>query len=126
MPDPSGRQRLGTFGEGHARRHLEAKGYVFVKANWRRSSGEIDLVMLDGRYLVFVEVKTRRGDPAGRAEESISDAQAERLMAMAELYVEEHPETDGLIWRCDLVAVTLDASGRVRSVQHYPNAIVTG
>ncbi len=126
MPGPSGRQRLGAFGEGHARRFLESQGYTFVESNWRRTNGEIDLVMQDSTYLVFVEVKTRRGEPAGRAEESLSDTQAERLLAVAEQYVEEHPEHASGIWRCDLVAVALDSSGRVRSVRHYQNAIVTG
>lgn len=126
MPTPSAKQRLGAFGESHARRFLEAQGYTFIESNWRRKTGEIDLVMQDGVYLVFVEVKTRRGEPAGRAEESLSDAQSERLLAMAEHYLDEHPDYFGVIWRCDLVAVTLDTSGRVRSVRHYPNAIVTG
>lgn len=126
MPGANRRQRLGAFGEGHARRFLEARGYTFVEANWRTSGGEIDLVLRDGPHLVFVEVKTRRGERAGRAEEAVSAEKAERMMATAERYVVEHPEVEDLIWRCDIVAVTLDAGGRVRSVQHYPNAVVTG
>ena len=56
------RQGLGTAGESHARRHLEGQGYQFVTANWRCPFGELDLVMRDSDMLVFVEVKTRRGD----------------------------------------------------------------
>jgi putative endonuclease len=129
MPPPSGpsrRQRLSAFGEGHARRYLEARGYEFVEANWRKSGGEIDLVLRFGSELVFGEVKTRHGEQTGRAEDSVTEAQAERMLATAEQYIAEHPEFEDVIWRCDIVAVTLDAGGRVVSVKHYPNAVVTG
>ena len=126
MPAPDRRQRLGAFGEGHARRFLEARGYQLLDANWRKRGGEIDLVFRDGPNLVFVEVKTRHGERTERAEESLSSAQAGRMLDTAELYVMEHPEVQHLIWRCDIVAVTLDASHRVISVRHYANAVVTG
>jgi Holliday junction resolvase-like predicted endonuclease len=45
-------------------------------------------------------------------------------LAAAEWYLAEHPELDDLIWRIDLVAITLDASGAVRRLTHVPNAVV--
>jgi len=126
MPGPSARRRLGTFGEGHARRFLEARGYKLIEANWSVRGGEIDLVMRDGNELVFVEVKTRHGEGAGRAEEAISTAKGARLLVLGEQYLMAHPDTGDVIWRCDLVAVTLDGSHRVVSVHHYANAVVSG
>src|SRR5690242_1385359 len=54
------RQHLGRTGEDLALAHLERLGYALVARNHRTRWGEIDLVVHDGRALVFVEVKTRR------------------------------------------------------------------
>lgn len=54
-----GRKRLGGEGEDAAARFLEALGYGLVERNYRCRYGEIDLIMLDGDVVVFVEVKLR-------------------------------------------------------------------
>jgi putative endonuclease len=82
--------------------------------------------MREDDALIFVEVKTRRGDRAGRAEESISPAKARRLLNAAEWFVAEHPDLDGLIWRIDLVAITVNAQDQVDRWTHIRNAVVTG
>jgi putative endonuclease len=123
---PTPRRRLGSQGEGHARRYLESRGYQLLRANWHCAAGELDLVMRDGNEIAFIEVKTRRGEGAGRAEEAISVAQGRRLLAAAEWFLAEHPELDDLIWRIDLIAITLGAGGLVRRVTHLPNAVVAG
>jgi putative endonuclease len=119
------RRQLGDFGEGHARRHLEAKGYRFVTAGWRCPRGEIDLVMLSPTEdeVVFVEVKTRRGEAMGRAEEAVGRTKTRRLIAAAEAFLDEHRAYADRIWRVDLVAITLDRAGVVRRVSHVENAI---
>ncbi|HEU5434457.1 MAG TPA: YraN family protein, partial [Thermomicrobiales bacterium] len=86
------RANLGAGGETYARRWLEARGGAFVAANWRCAVGEIDLVMRDGAELVFVEVKTRRGERSGRAEEAVTPAKARRLLASGAAFVAAHPE----------------------------------
>lgn len=123
---PTPRRRLGSQGEGHARRYLEGRGYAFLAANWHCAAGELDLVMRAGDEIVFVEVKTRRGELAGRAEEAISAAQQRRLLAAAEWFLAEHPDLEDLIWRIDLVAITLGPGGVVQRVTHVANAVVTG
>lgn len=117
------RRGLGTAGEGHARRHLEAKGFGYVESNWRCRSGELDLVMRDGDEIVFVEVKTRRGEAMGTAEAGVSPAQTRRLLRAAGLYIALHPDIGDPVWRIDLVAITLDPSGAVSRLSHISNAI---
>jgi putative endonuclease len=119
------RRRLGENGEAVARRHLEARGLTFVTRNWHCRAGELDLVMLDGDVLVFVEVKTRNGERAGRAEEAISPSKARKLLAAGEWFVADHPKYQDLAWRCDLVAITIGRDGTAR-IDHYVNAIVEG
>ena len=67
-----GRRRLGAFGERLAAAHLEAKGYRIRARNYRCREGEIDIVAQDGDTLVFVEVRTRRGDALGGPAESVT------------------------------------------------------
>ncbi|MGI9252428.1 MAG: YraN family protein [Thermomicrobiales bacterium] len=124
--NPTPRSQLGASGEAHARAFLESRGYVFIAANWRCAAGELDLVMHHASELVFVEVKTRRGEQAGRAEDAISPAKARRLLASGEWFVASHPEWQDAIWRVDLVAITLGAHGEVIRATHVENAIVSG
>jgi putative endonuclease len=120
------KQVLGRGGEDLARTYLEGLGYSFVTANWRTRSGELDLVMRERDVLVFVEVKTRRGEGAGRAEEGISPAQARRILTTAELFVMKHPDLQMSAWRVDLVAVTYERGANPARITHWPDAVVTG
>ena len=59
------RKTLGQRGEKEAARHLQRLGYKILARGRRLASGELDLVALDGRTIVFVEVKTRTSQDAG-------------------------------------------------------------
>lgn len=124
MPDD--RKPIGSAAEEHARSYLEGKGYAFRHANWRFGHGELDLVMEDGDELVFVEVKARRSETAGRAEEGIGRKQQGILLRTGELYTQHVPGADGKYWRIDLVAISLGYDGDVREITHYQNAVVIG
>lgn len=50
---------LGKKGEQLAVRYLKKKGYKILEKDLRLRSGEVDIVAMDGVYLVFIEVKTR-------------------------------------------------------------------
>ena len=120
------RQVLGVTGEGLARRHLEQRGYRFVAANWRRTYGELDLIMRDGDVLVFVEVKTRSGERLVTAEESLTAAQARRLLLAAQSFLAQRADLAGLFWRIDFVAVTLAPTGAVSRLTHIVDAVRSG
>lgn len=126
MPPRASKDDVGRIGERHARLKLEALGYRFVASNWHCQSGELDLIMLDGDELVFVEVKTRRGERAGRADDAVSAAKARKLLLAGECFVSEHAEHQDRIWRVDLVAITIAPGSGIVTVNHYINAVVTG
>lgn len=109
-----------------AQTYLEALGYHFVDRNWHCAAGELDLIMLDGEELVFVEVKTRRGERSGRADEAVSASKATKLLGAAEWYLFQHAEHQSRIWRCDLIAITIMSTTQPPRVSHYVNAIVAG
>jgi putative endonuclease len=116
------RKRLGDFGERVAKAHLEAKGYRILTTNFRTRECQVDIVAQQGDVVAFVEVKTRRGDAMGSAAEAIDSRQAERLLLAADLFAEDRSDLpEGR--RIDLIAIDLDRSGRVLSVQHIESAV---
>jgi putative endonuclease len=124
---PGGRQRLGDAGERYAERLLAERGWRVLDRKWRGSLGEIDLIAeSDDGALVFVEVKTRRGEGRGAAEEAISPEKAERLLALGEEYVAADPSLWNRPWRVDLIAITLGPRGEVARVSHIVNACEAG
>lgn len=117
-----GRKKLGDWGESLAAEHLAAKGYEIVERNWRCRQGEIDIVAWAGLQLVFVEVKTRRGQVMGSPEEGLTQRKSQRLVQLAGQYVAQlEREVD---WRIDLVAVEVDRQGRLVRCDHIPNAVL--
>ncbi len=97
-----------------------------MAANWRRPYGELDLIMRDGNVLVFVEVKTRSSERVVTAEESLTAAQARRLLRGAQYFLAEREELANLYWRIDLIAITLTPTGAVSRLTHIVDAVRSG
>jgi putative endonuclease len=116
------RRSLGDFGERVARAHLEAKGYRVLATKFRVREGEVDIVAERDGVVAFVEVKTRRGDAMGAAVEAIDARKGRRLLLVADAFAQQHPELPAGR-RIDLIAIDLDAGGRVVSVQHIESAV---
>lgn len=118
----NGRKKLGKWGESVAAHHLEAKGYTIVARNWRCTLGEIDLVARADDLFIFVEVKTRRGLAMGSPEEALTAVKAQKLLKLAAFYIAENDlDVD---WQIDLVAVELDATGKLLRCEHIPQAVL--
>lgn len=115
------RQDSGRTGEMLAARYLEREGFQIVARNVRIRSGELDLVARDGAETVFVEVKTRIGDGDLAPDAAVTSVKLERLGRLAELYLRDvgTPDAD---WRVDVVAIVLERSGRVVSIDHLRGA----
>ena len=68
------KRRAGDAGERKAEQFLKRNGLKFVARNWHCRHGEIDLVMFDGEYLVFVEVRLRTPRGFANSAESVPAA----------------------------------------------------
>lgn len=112
---------LGARGEAAARSYLQRRGYTIEAVNYRCRWGEVDIVASHGGVLVFVEVRTRRGQSFGSPQESITPRKRERLILTAQHYLQEH-DIDGH-WRIDLVAIEADGRGVVRRIEQVENAV---
>ena len=120
MTTPQG--RLGQWGEEHARRRLETRGYTITTTNYRSRWGEVDIVARLNDEFIFVEVKTRRGTAYGSPEESITATKSQRLIATAQDYLQKN-DSEQAPWRIDVVSIHLDESGKLLELEHFENAV---
>jgi putative endonuclease len=101
LPDP--RRATGRAAEALAVEHLRALGYAIVATNWRTRFGEIDVVARDRDTVVVVEVRSRRTAAFGSAADSVGPRKRQRLVRMAEAYLQQHaPRANA---RIDVVTV---------------------
>jgi putative endonuclease len=112
------RQLLGRLGEETARKYLEEKGFVFEEANFRTKNGEIDLIMLDGKQLVFIEVKTRKSALFGHGVEAVNRVKQTKIRSVAMQYLQKRKSPAGI--RFDVVVLTY--SGQELDILHIPAA----
>lgn len=112
------RSEIARRGEDAAAAYLERCGMTVQDRNWRTSSGEIDIVARDGETLVFVEVKTRRSERAGTAEEAVSLTKQRRIARLADAYLRTLPAGEALDVRFDVVAIRVLAPDRAL-LRHY-------
>ncbi|MCB1371703.1 MAG: YraN family protein [Rhodobacteraceae bacterium] len=103
----------GIAAEEIAERLYRAEGAELVARRWRCPEGEIDLILRSGGWLVFVEVKARRGH--GEAAASISPAQWRRIGAAASRYLAE--ATDGSV-PCRFDVVLVDRGGVAERIEN--------
>ncbi|WP_193140541.1 MULTISPECIES: YraN family protein [unclassified Meridianimarinicoccus] len=92
-------------------------GYLMRDRRWKRRGGEIDLVMSDGKTVVFIEVKKARS--FAQAAESLRPAQMRRLTRTAQTYLGQLPGGQDTDCRFDVALV--DDVGRVEIL---PNAFI--
>jgi putative endonuclease len=119
MPANNGKLLLGKEGERLAERFLEKKGYRLLERNYRCTAGELDLVVLDRRVIVFVEVKTRRGHGFGTPFEAVEFRKQRKIIQAAQFFLAEKglQQRDA---RFDVVGVSW--VGREPVVEHIENA----
>jgi putative endonuclease len=118
----SGNNLLGKKGEDAAARRLTAMGYAILARNVRTPSGELDLVAQAGEFLVFVEVKARRGRGHGLPEEAITPRKRKHLLESAQRYLQETGWTDRP-WRIDVVAIEYNPAGALERIEVFENAV---
>ena len=87
-----GRNNLsGAWGETVAAEYLRKKRYKLLAAGYRCRFGEIDLIACDRKYLIFVEVKTRKDGDFALAREFVDARKQARLRSTAEMYLSQNP-----------------------------------
>jgi putative endonuclease len=123
---PSRPPNPGKQGERLATRFLRKQGYRIVATNLDEGFGEIDIVAVDRRVLVFVEVKTWMRPADGSPAQAVDLDKQKRMTRAALAYMKRHHLLQSAA-RFDVVAVVLnpitaDAKRSTPSIQHFVNA----
>jgi putative endonuclease len=117
---PQDTAELGRWGENQACRFLQGKGFTTIARNWRFGKGELDLIMADGRAIVFVEVKSRTDEDFAPAKISITAKKKRTLLRTAKCFLRKYKISDRPL-RFDVVTVILDGADKPE-IKHYRNA----
>ena len=115
------RQRIGRWGEEHAARYLQERGYVILERNLRTPHGEIDILSRKDDLLVFVEVKTRSSTTFSYPEQAVTPRKQMHMLAAAEAYFEGHPDSSDT-WQFDVIAIERKP-GEEPEIVHFENVI---
>jgi len=114
------RKQLGRLGERLGARFLRRRGYRIVARNYTCPAGEIDLVALDGPSIVFVEVKSLRGDAAANPEDAVNFHKRRQITAVARTYLLQTGAQNHAC-RFDVIAVVLK-EGCQPEIEHFIDA----
>lgn len=112
------RYETGLSGEQRAEKYLCDQGMRCEARRYRGSDGELDLVMLDGEAVVFVEVKSRPGKPAGSGLLAVTSDKQRRMINAATVFLAQRGWMDRPA-RFDVVEISADG------VLHVPNAFIS-
>ena len=115
---------LGKRGEREAERFLLKKGMVIIYRSFENQFGEIDLIAADGKTIVFVEVKTRSSDLAGRPDEAVDERKQNQISQTAIAFLRQNNLLE-MPARFDVISIMWPDSTATPEITHYENAFET-
>lgn len=112
---------LGPRGELAAERFLLKLGYWIIDRGFGEKVGEIDLIVSDGRSVIFVEVKSRTSDIAGDPAEAVDDEKQRHITETARLFAIKNRLQDSPL-RFDVIAILWPDLSEPPRITHFENA----
>jgi putative endonuclease len=109
----------GLVAEKLAATFLAERGLKLVTQNYHCRFGEIDLIMKDGKTLVFIEVRLRSNPQFGDVGSSITRQKQQKLILTAQHYLQQHVET-----ACRFDAILM-SKANLESIEWVRNAFET-
>ncbi len=114
-------KNLGKWGEEQAEKFLVGKGVVILARNIQTKYGEIDLLALDEKCLIFIEVKTSQTRKYGFAEVSVNARKIDHMKKAAQKYIQDHEEISS-DWRIDVLSIDIDFQNKTE-INWFKNAV---
>ena len=115
------RRWFGTRSERAAARYLKRQGFRLLARNYSCPHGELDLIAVEGRCVVFVEVRSTGGDDPLRPAASVDEQKQRRLTDLALHYLRRHRLLDHMA-RFDVLAISWPPERREPVIVHYRQA----
>jgi len=115
--------KTGKKGEVLALEYIKNKGYKILETNWRYRRSEVDIIAMDQKTLVFIEVKTRSSDYFGKPEIAVTNRKKKLLVDAGTAYMQEVDHTWEI--RFDIIAIVLRSENDIE-IQHFIDAFFPG
>jgi putative endonuclease len=112
--------KLGRLGEAVAQKYLKEKNYQILETGFRLYRGEIDVIALDGKTLVFVEIKTRSKSLHGFPEESVTLQKQRQIRKIAQGFLTLRA-LENIECRFDVISLVFEQKSGF-SLSHITNA----
>ncbi len=110
---------LGLRGENMAVVYLVDEGFEILERNWRFRRAELDIIAMEGKTLVFVEVKTRSDDIFQRPEDAVNTTKRRQMIKAAIGYMDTIKHEWAI--RFDIISVIL-RGGKEAQIEHIEDA----
>lgn len=110
------KRAVGNDYEEKAAEFLRQKNFLVLEQNFYSRWGEIDLVAKDGRYLVFAEVKYRRGNSHGNPLEAVDAKKQKKICRTASYYFVKNGYEEIPPCRFDVIAIM--GSGEIVHIEN--------
>ncbi len=112
---------LGQRGELAAARYLKSQGYQIIAGGFRQRYGEIDIIAVHERTIVFVEVKTRGSDRGGLPVEAVDRQKEQRIVRTALNYLKRHQLLECRA-RFDIIGIIWPEGSTTPELTHFADA----
>ena len=110
------RLSLGKEGELFAVKYLKKQGYKIKEQNYKTHLGEIDIIALEDKTIVFIEVKTRKSAGYGAPFEAVNNRKQGQITKTAQHYL--------LTKKIKNSAVRFDVLSLIRSREAYEAELI--
>ena len=105
---------IGMKGQNVAEEYLIKQNMKIILHNYRSKHGEIDLIALDGEYIVFIEVKYRSSLKYGSPAEAVGFYKQQRIIKTAQYYLYTHGRSNSDI-RFDVIEVLGETINHIKN-----------
>ena len=112
---------IAKIGESVAAEHLTEHGYQILEQNYRFQRGEIDLIAKQGKWIIFVEVKTRRSLKFGLPQYAVTKDKQRKISKIALAYLQSQNLMDTPC-RFDVIAIQLSPKYDVLKLEQIQSA----
>lgn len=113
------KKEIGNLGENIAEDYLKRKGYVILDKNFECRQGEIDIIALDKKEIVFIEVKTRTSNKYGVPSEAVNKTKQQHMLQTIKYYLYIRNLSEEFI-RIDVIEVYI--KDNIYKVNHIKQA----
>jgi len=114
-------KNLSEIGEEIAATYLMNNNYKIISRNLHSQYGEIDIIALKNKTLVFVEVKARSSS-FNNAFNSVSISKQKKISKTASIFLSKFPKYEDLLIRFDVIAILRSTKTDEYRLKHLKNA----